>query len=102
MRLYSRPGNDLTHRFPLIVETLARMRPAVSCSFHRSNEKGAPRGARCVCARSAYDRRAPDGSVNGRRGRLLNRTGISGQQCYVALLFGTLIAFLALLLWGCP
>jgi ATP-dependent DNA ligase len=23
---YSRPGNDLTHRFPLIVETLARLR----------------------------------------------------------------------------
>ena len=26
MRLYSRPGNDLIHRFPLIVETLARLR----------------------------------------------------------------------------
>jgi len=26
VRLYSRPGNDLTHRFPLIVETLARLR----------------------------------------------------------------------------
>ena len=25
--LYSRPGNDLTHRFPLIAETLARLRP---------------------------------------------------------------------------
>jgi bifunctional non-homologous end joining protein LigD len=25
-RLYSRPGNDLTYRFPLIVETLARLR----------------------------------------------------------------------------
>jgi bifunctional non-homologous end joining protein LigD len=25
-RLYSRPGNDLTFRFPLIVETLARLR----------------------------------------------------------------------------
>src|SRR5262249_8807145 len=24
--LYSRPGNDFTHRFPLIVETLARLR----------------------------------------------------------------------------
>jgi bifunctional non-homologous end joining protein LigD len=39
VRLYSRPGNDLTHRFPLIVEALARLRPrsciidgeAVSC-----------------------------------------------------------------------
>jgi ATP dependent DNA ligase-like protein len=29
VRLYSRPGNDLTHRFPLIVETLACLR---SCS----------------------------------------------------------------------
>jgi bifunctional non-homologous end joining protein LigD len=26
VRLYSRPGNDLTHRFPRIVETLARLR----------------------------------------------------------------------------
>ena len=26
MRIYSRPGNDLTKRFPLIVETLARLR----------------------------------------------------------------------------
>jgi ATP-dependent DNA ligase len=26
VRLYSRPGNDLTHRFRLIVETLARLR----------------------------------------------------------------------------
>jgi ATP-dependent DNA ligase len=27
VRLYSRPGNDLPHRFPLIVEALARLRP---------------------------------------------------------------------------
>src|SRR5262245_10943284 len=26
VRLYSRPGNDLTYRFPLIVETLKRLR----------------------------------------------------------------------------
>jgi Protein of unknown function (DUF3309) len=26
VRLYSRPGNDLTWRFPLIVEALARLR----------------------------------------------------------------------------
>jgi ATP-dependent DNA ligase len=39
VRLYSRPGNDLTYRFPLIVESLARLRSrsciidgeAVSC-----------------------------------------------------------------------
>src|SRR2546430_16586011 len=42
VRLYSRPGNDLTHRFPLIVETLARLRPrsciidgeAVACNHN--------------------------------------------------------------------
>ena len=58
VRLYSRPGNDLTHRFPLIAETLARLRSrsciidgeAVACddngvaSFdlirhHRANER---------------------------------------------------------------
>src|SRR5712691_7501259 len=27
VRLYSRPGNDLTRRFPLIVEAIARLRP---------------------------------------------------------------------------
>src|SRR5262249_24164647 len=27
VRLYSRPGNDLTYRFPLIVDTLARLCP---------------------------------------------------------------------------
>jgi bifunctional non-homologous end joining protein LigD len=26
VRLYSRPGNDMTYRFPLIVEALARLR----------------------------------------------------------------------------
>jgi ATP-dependent DNA ligase len=58
VRLYSRPGNDLTRRFPLIVETLTRLRSrsciidgeAVACddngvaSFdlirhHRANER---------------------------------------------------------------
>jgi bifunctional non-homologous end joining protein LigD len=58
VRLYSRPGNDLTHRFPLIVETLARLRSrsciidgeAVACDdngvasfdlvrYHRANER---------------------------------------------------------------
>ena len=34
VRLYSRPGNDLTHRFPLIVETLARLRSR-SCIIDR-------------------------------------------------------------------
>ena len=58
VRLCSRPGNDLTHRFPLIVETLARLRSrsciidgeAVACDdhgiasfdlvrYHRANER---------------------------------------------------------------
>ena len=30
VRLYSRPGNDLTYRFPLIVEALAKLRSS-SC-----------------------------------------------------------------------
>jgi ATP dependent DNA ligase-like protein len=33
VRLYSRPGNDLTYHFPLIVETLARLRSR-SCIIH--------------------------------------------------------------------
>jgi bifunctional non-homologous end joining protein LigD len=32
VKLYSRPGNDLTKRFPLIVETMARLRPP-SCTI---------------------------------------------------------------------
>src|SRR5215471_19325618 len=47
VRLYSRPGNDLTGRFPLIVETLARLcarsciidGEAVSC-----DDSGVPSG----------------------------------------------------------
>jgi bifunctional non-homologous end joining protein LigD len=58
VRLYSRPGNDLTYRFPLIVESLARLRSpsciidgeAVACDdngvasfdlvrYHRANER---------------------------------------------------------------
>jgi ATP-dependent DNA ligase len=38
VRLYSRPGNDLTSRFPLIVETLANLRTrpsAVPWPFRR-------------------------------------------------------------------
>jgi bifunctional non-homologous end joining protein LigD len=37
VKLYSRPGNDLTHRFPLIVEALAKLRsrscPGRTCSL---------------------------------------------------------------------
>src|SRR5262245_65193629 len=36
VRLYSRPGNDLTRRFPLIVETLARLRAETRSEEHTS------------------------------------------------------------------
>ena len=40
VRLYSRPGNDLSRRFPSIVETLARLRSlyAISYSARRLNK----------------------------------------------------------------
>jgi hypothetical protein len=41
VRLYSRPGNDLTYRFPLIVESLAPLRSR-SCIID-----GGPRGCSC-------------------------------------------------------
>ena len=34
MRLYSRPGNDLTQRFPLIVQAVVQLRPR-SCIIDR-------------------------------------------------------------------
>src|SRR2546423_6865324 len=45
VKLYSRPGNDLTYRFPLIVEALARLRSR-SCIIDgeavASQDNGAP------------------------------------------------------------
>jgi bifunctional non-homologous end joining protein LigD len=49
VKLYSRPGNDLTDRFPLIVEALARLRSrsciidgeAVACD-HSGDERSLP------------------------------------------------------------
>jgi ATP-dependent DNA ligase len=49
MKLYSRPGNDLTYRFPLIVEAIAKLRSrsciidgeAVACA---RAEQGSRRG----------------------------------------------------------
>jgi ATP-dependent DNA ligase len=53
VRLYSRPGNDLTGRFPLIVETLANLRTrsciidgeavACDCGIVRPGSLSAPR-----------------------------------------------------------
>jgi hypothetical protein len=43
VRLYSRPGNHLTYRFPLIVEALARLRSRSASSMAR----------RCAATRTA-------------------------------------------------
>jgi bifunctional non-homologous end joining protein LigD len=69
VRLYSRPGNDLTRRFPLIVETLARLRSrsciidgeAVACD---DNGVASARSSACTqsgvaYARAPYERSAP-------------------------------------------
>ncbi len=45
VKLYSRPGNDLTHRFPLIVETLACLRSRVAAAaapLDRGLQRGMP------------------------------------------------------------
>jgi ATP-dependent DNA ligase len=54
VRLYSRPGNDLTERFPLIVEALARLRSrscildgeAVACGKRPGTSAGPARSRR--------------------------------------------------------
>jgi bifunctional non-homologous end joining protein LigD len=65
VRLYSRPGNDLTERFPLIVEALSRLRSrsciidgeAVVCgddgiaSFHRIRLSAPRRRRVSLCLR---------------------------------------------------
>jgi ATP-dependent DNA ligase len=44
--LYSRPGNDLTKRFPLIVQTMARLRPH-SCTIDGEAVACGPDGIAC-------------------------------------------------------
>src|SRR3974377_2360409 len=46
VKLYSRPGNDLTKRFPLIVETVARLRPQ-SCTIDGEAVACGPDGIAC-------------------------------------------------------
>jgi bifunctional non-homologous end joining protein LigD len=74
VRLYSRPGNDLTYRFPLIVETLARLRSrsciidgeAVACD---GNGVASARSSACTQSGVAYARAPPmNGARRGCRG----------------------------------
>jgi bifunctional non-homologous end joining protein LigD len=46
VRLYSRPGNDLTKRFPLIAEAMARLRPR-SCTIDGEAVACGPDGIAC-------------------------------------------------------
>jgi hypothetical protein len=50
VRLYNRPGNDLTHRFPLIVETLSRLRSRIlrAQAPGRAGDVGRLAGARAT------------------------------------------------------
>jgi bifunctional non-homologous end joining protein LigD len=45
VKLYSRPGNDLTYRFPLIVEALAKLRSR-SCIIEARRWRAARTGSR--------------------------------------------------------
>ena len=74
VRLYSRPGNDFTRRFPLIVETLARLRSrsciidgeAVACD---DNGVASARSSACTQSGVAYARAPPmNGARRGCRG----------------------------------
>jgi hypothetical protein len=42
VRLYSRPGNDLTYRFPLIAESLARLRRQRNAPRDQDGANGGP------------------------------------------------------------
>jgi bifunctional non-homologous end joining protein LigD len=84
VRLYSRPGNDLTYRFPLIVETLARLQSrsciidgeAVACDdrrrFVQSGSLPSP-WRRYIPVRLRPDRierrRSPTSSARGPQGQ---------------------------------
>jgi bifunctional non-homologous end joining protein LigD len=59
VKLYSRPGNDLTKRFPLIVEALARLRPR-SCII---DGEAVACGADGIACFEMIRRRDPDESV---------------------------------------
>ena len=68
MKLYSRPGNDFTRRFPLIVETLARLRSR-SCIID-----GVLASVITSCFRfRSLDRLAVDDAAGTRAGQISDR-----------------------------
>jgi hypothetical protein len=66
VRLYSRPGNDLTGRFPLIVETLAGLRA-------RS----------CVLAGGELPKWAEMGNLLGQKRRKVGRLQRQAARCFL-------------------
>ena len=86
VRLYSRPGNDFTRRFPLIVETLARLRPRQRRAYSLFL-RASPHQASDGLAAVGYWRPGPDWGVlaDGSRARsswlwLSFRSGTRGNQ----------------------
>src|SRR5215472_16026317 len=87
VRLYSSPGNDLTHRFPLIVETLARLRSrsciidgeAVACEWTHQLPRpvggASTRSSRCIALFLAQPSASKQTCCLGRRWPLLHSTG---------------------------
>jgi hypothetical protein len=70
VRLYSRPGNDFTRRFPLIVENLARLRPRQRRAYSLFL-RASPHQASDGLAAVGYWRPGPDWGVlaDGSRAR---------------------------------
>ena len=97
VRLYSRPGNDFTRRFPLIVEALIRLRSrsciidgeAVVCddngvaSFDRIRHQRHDGDARAGARNSWHFASAPSRSGSSPGSKLGDRTRLVHGQCSV-------------------
>jgi hypothetical protein len=62
MRFYSRPGNDLTYRFPLIVETLERLRSRIRGPF--GSRPGLPKTITSKTRPWLPTKRSPPGALS--------------------------------------